>query len=276
MNQIRHKLYIVIFESDTPAGKAFDVVLIISILISVLSVMLESVPSLRAEYQAEFYTIDWFFTTLFTIEYLLRMWVVPNTRRYVFGLWGIIDLLAILPSFLGLFIRGIQFLLAIRILRVLRVFRILKLVRYLSGAQTILSALQNSYHKIIVFLGVVLSLVIIMGTIMYLVENGTQNESEFSSIPLSIYWAIVTITTVGFGDLVPQTVLGKMIASLIMLTGYAIIAVPTGIVTHELLNAPKVPRDCTHCGNSHNDADAQYCKKCGRSLDALPSETQVP
>jgi voltage-gated potassium channel len=276
MNRLREQLYIIIFESDTPAGKTFDVALIISIVISVLSVMLESVPSLRAEYQAEFNVVDWFFTGLFTVEYLLRIWVARSARSYVFGLWGVIDLLAILPSFLGLFVRGIQFLLAIRILRVLRVFRILKLVRYLSGAQTILTALQNSYHKIIVFMGMVLSLVIIMGTIMYLVENGSQPESSYSSIPLSIYWAIVTLTTVGFGDIVPQTVLGKMIASLIMLTGYAIIAVPTGIVTHELLNPRQVPRDCTRCGNSHNDADAQYCKKCGRSLDALPSETQTP
>ncbi|GAB3176271.1 ion transporter [Telluribacter humicola] len=269
MKSIRDKLYIVIFESDTPAGKTFDVALIISIVISVLSVMLESVPSLRAQYQPQFFAIDWFFTILFTIEYLLRIWTSKSTRNYALGVWGIIDLLSILPAFLGLFVSGTQFLLAIRILRVLRVFRILKLARYISAAQTITKALANSYQKILVFLGMVLSIVIILGTVMYMVENGNDQQSAYSSIPLSIYWAIVTLTTVGFGDIVPATVMGKIIASLIMLIGYAIIAVPTGIVTNELLHLQKEPRTCPNCGNAQNDPDAVYCKKCGSKLDAV-------
>ncbi|HEV7347973.1 ion transporter [Telluribacter sp.] len=267
MKSIRDRLYIIIFESDTPAGKAFDVVLIISIVISVLVVMLESIPALRARYQLEFYAIDWFFTLVFTLEYLLRIWVSRNTRSYVFGFWGIIDLMAILPTYLGILVTGTRYLLAIRILRVLRVFRILKLVRFILEAQTITRALTNSYQKIIVFLGMVLSIVIILGTVMYLIENGNAAESGFTSIPVSIYWAIVTLTTVGFGDIVPQTVLGKIIASLIMLIGYAIIAVPTGIVTNELLHMQKGTRLCPSCGNNHNDNDASYCKVCGHKLE---------
>ncbi|WP_247232836.1 ion transporter [Telluribacter sp. SYSU D00476] len=269
MKNIRDKLYTIIFESDTPAGKAFDVALIISIIISVLSVMLESVASLRALYREQFFVIDWLITILFTVEYLLRVWVSRNTREYTLGVWGIIDLLAILPAFLSLFVSGTQFLLAIRILRVLRVFRILKLARYISATQTITRALGNSYQKILVFLGMVLSIVIILGTVMYLVENGNNRESAFSSIPLSIYWAIVTLTTVGFGDIVPATVPGKFIASLIMLIGYSIIAVPTGIVTNELLHLQKgTTKPCSTCGNPQNDQDAVYCKKCGSQLDA--------
>ena len=272
MKSIRDTLYHIIFKSDTPAGKAFDVALIISIIISVLSVMLESVSSLRAAYREQFFVIDWCITILFTVEYLLRIWVSRNTREYAFSIWGIIDLLAIVPAFLSLFVSGTQFLLAIRILRVLRVFRILKLARYISAAQTITRALANSYQKILVFLGMVLSIVIILGTVMYLVENGNNRESAYSSIPLSIYWAIVTLTTVGFGDIVPATVPGKFIASLIMLIGYAIIAVPTGIVTNELLHLQKgtnsTSKTCSTCGNPQNDQDAIYCKKCGSMLEA--------
>lgn len=269
MANIRRKIFRVIFGVDTPAGKAFDIVLLWAIVISVLLVMLESVPSIRANWGKELIIAEWFFTILFSIEYLLRLISAPNKMRYVLSFYGVIDLLSILPTFLGLFLVGAHGLMVIRMLRLLRIFRIFKLVRFLKAAQTLSSALRASRPKIMVFLLGVLGVVIIMGTIMYLVES--EYNTDFTSIPRSIYWAIVTLTTVGYGNIVPQTVLGQIIASIIMLTGYAIIAVPTGIITAEAMKAQdtmhrNIQRVCSECRNKVHDQDASYCKNCGNKL----------
>lgn len=262
----RQKMYEIIFESNTPAGKAFDVALLWAIIISVLAVILESVRSYETRYGHILKVIEWFFTILFTIEYVARVIAVRRPRSYIFSLLGMIDFLAIVPTYLSLFLTGGQFLLAIRIIRLLRVFRIFKLSRFLGGAETIIAALTASIHKITVFLGAVLALVTIMGTLMYLIE-GPGNG--FTSIPKSIYWAIVTLTTVGYGDMVPATAFGKAIASLVMIAGYSIIAVPTGIVTVELGAAGlrlKDKRVCPVCNSRGHDEDAVFCKKCGNEL----------
>ncbi|WP_340819968.1 ion transporter [Methanolobus sp. WCC4] len=266
----KSRLYDIIFEADTPAGKNFDIVLIVSILLSVLAVMLDSVSSFRSAHGTFLYNVEWFFTILFTIEYALRLICVKSRARYATSLFGMVDLLAIIPTYLSLFLPGSQFLLVIRILRVLRIFRILKLVKYLNEAEMLIEALKASSRKITVFLFTVLTLVIILGSLMYLIEG---EKNGFTSIPLSIYWAIVTLTTVGFGDLVPHTTLGRTLASVVMILGYSIIAVPTGIVTAEMSLAsidarerarPKIT--CEHCGNQNNDTDARFCKYCGTGL----------
>lgn len=262
----RQKLYEVIFESNTPAGKAFDIALLWAILISVIAVILESVKSYEIRFGHILNFIEWFFTILFTIEYFTRVIAVRRPRSYVFSFLGIIDFLAIVPSYLSLFIVGGQFLLAIRIIRLLRVFRIFKLSRFLGGAEAITAALLSSIYKITVFLGAVLALVTIMGTLMYIIEGP---KSGFTSIPISIYWAIVTLTTVGFGDIVPATALGKVVASIVMITGYSIIAVPTGIVTVELGKIgvkTKEKRVCPVCNRPGHDDDAVFCKYCGNAL----------
>ena len=261
----RKKLYIIIFEADTPAGKAFDIGLLVAILLSIMAVMLESVPSLEAQYGKIFRVSEWIFTVAFSIEYLIRIISADRPRRYIFSFYGVIDFLAILPTYLSLFLLGTQYLLVIRALRLLRVFRILKLGRFVGEGEQLRRALKAGRHKIIVFLGTVLSLVMILGTIMYLIEGG---ENGFTSIPRSVYWAIVTLTTVGYGDIAPQTVLGQSIASVIMILGYAIIAVPTGIVTVELGNEQKRSREreCPSCQAKGHDGDAIYCKHCGERL----------
>jgi voltage-gated potassium channel len=271
---VRERLYEVIFGTDTPAGRTFDVVLLWAIVGSVVTVMLESVRSVEATAPRLFYTLEWFFTILFTLEYLTRIVSSPRPREYVFSFWGLIDLLAVIPTYAGLLVGGAQYLLAIRTLRLLRVFRILKLGKYMKAAEIIVGALKASSYKIIVFLVGVFSVVIVMGTLMYMVEGG---RNGFANIPQSIYWAIVTITTVGFGDIVPTTVVGKCISSLMMIIGYAIIAVPTGIVTVELgrHNGTTPPRTCPSCTNAVNESDARYCKECGARLpektsDAVP------
>lgn len=264
----QERLHEIIFEADTPAGKRFDVALLWLIVISILVVMLESVREIEAEYGTYLTAIEWTITVIFTIEYFARIISIGKPTRYIFSFYGIIDMLSILPTYLTLVVTGSQYLLVIRAIRLLRVFRVLKLSRYLSEAQIISQALKASRYKITVFMGSVLSLVLIAGTLLYLVESP---ESGFTSIPKSIYWAIVTLTTVGYGDIAPQTVLGQFIASTIMLLGYAIIAVPTGMVTVELTKAEKnAPgfntTSCPSCSKEGHDDDAAFCKYCGTKL----------
>ncbi|MGW8314400.1 MAG: ion transporter, partial [Bacteroidales bacterium] len=266
--RLRKKIFTIIFGTDTPAGKAFDVVLLWMIILSVTIVILESVSGLRNTHQDFFKTTEWFFTILFTLEYILRTYSAPRPLRYITSFYGIIDLLAILPTYLGLIFDQATFLLTIRALRLLRMFRIFKLGRYLKEATILVRALKSSMYKIILFFGVVLTLVLILGSLLYLIEG---EEHGFTSIPQSVYWAIVTITTVGYGDIAPATVMGKLLASVAMLTGYSIIAVPTGIISMELGKAAKggeqpVSRTCVDCGHRDHDADAKYCKLCGTKL----------
>ena len=267
---LRKQLYTIVFGTGTRAGKLFDIVLLWAIVLSVVVVMLESVREIREPYRYLFYAIEWFFTILFTVEYLIRLFITVKPRKYAFSFFGIIDLLATLPTYLTLFVAGGSYLVVIRSIRLLRIFRILKLGRYLREASVLSSALAASRHKILVFLGAVFTLAMIMGTLMYMIEGG---ESGFTSIPRSIYWAIVTITTVGYGDIAPQTVFGQAVASMLMLMGYAIIAVPTGIVTNEIAIAEKSKREsdlknkvCPDCGAEGHDEDAIYCKHCSAEL----------
>lgn len=269
----RKRLETVIFGTDTPAGKMFDIVLLWAIILSVIVVLLESVTPFRMEHGIWFHRAEWLFTILFTVEYTLRLIASRHTRRYVTSFFGIVDLLAILPTYLSFFFPGAQTLIVVRILRLLRVFRILKLARYLGEADLLLRALKASRIKITVFLVGVLTLITIAGTLMYLIEG---EASGFSSIPRSMYWAIVTMTTVGYGDIAPQTVLGQMLASVIMIMGYAIIAVPTGIVSVEIVEAVrrtpsgeiehKRLRTCTHCGAVGHPPEARFCWRCGNII----------
>ena len=267
----RLRLHEIIFEADTPAGKAFDVSLLVAILASVLVVVLESVPSVRASYGRALWIAEWVFTVLFTVEYLLRLIAVRQPARYARSFFGVVDLLAVLPTYLSLLVPGAQTLLVVRALRLLRVFRILKLGEFLGEARLLLLALRASVRKILVFLAAVLVLVLIIGSLMYLIETP---ESGFTSIPQSIYWAIVTLTTVGYGDIAPQTVLGRILASLVMILGYGMIAVPTGIVTVELSQTGRgkavSTQACPSCGIGGHDPDARYCKYCGSSLGTGP------
>lgn len=262
------RLHEIIYEADTPAGKYFDIGLIISIIASVIIVMIDSVASIHAEYGLLLFSLEWLFTVIFTIEYVLRLLCVKSPWLYARSFFGLVDLLAILPSFIGLFFPGTQYLLSVRILRLLRIFRVLKLANYLSEAQTLRQALRASSRKISVFLLAVFAMVVILGSIMYLIEGP---EHGFTNIPTSVYWAIVTLTTVGYGDIAPMTALGKIVASLIMIIGYGIIAVPTGIVTVELSQAQKrshkvSTQACPNCSAEGHDADAVYCKYCGHKL----------
>lgn len=264
----RTRLYRVIFEAETPAGRAFDVALIWLIGASVLTVMLESVASIRQEHGALLRGLEWGFTALFTVEYLLRLSSVPRPLRYATSFFGVVDLVAVLPTYLGLFLPGSQALLSVRILRLLRVFRVLKLAQHVDEAGQLVRALRAARHKITVFLTAVMTLVVILGSLVYLVEGA---ENGFTSIPRSVYWAIVTITTVGYGDIAPQTTIGQILASVAMITGYAIIAVPTGIVTVELERASReaaapTTRTCAQCLHEGHDADARHCKMCGATL----------
>ncbi|NNE56390.1 MAG: ion transporter [Flavobacteriales bacterium] len=259
----QQRLYQIIFGYESRAGKLFDVVLLWAILLSVLAVMLESVKEIREANRLLFSIAEWSFTVLFTIEYVARISSSPEPRRYVTSFMGIVDLLSLLPTYLGLFISGTSSLMIIRSIRLIRVFRVLKLTHFVGGANQIGNALYNSRFKIIVFLGTVVCVTAIMGTLMYLVE-GPKNG--FTSIPRSIYWAIVTVTTVGYGDIAPHTVLGQSLASLLMITGYAIIAVPTGIVTSEMVNAQKNMKSCLNCDAQLTLDKAKYCHNCGIEL----------
>lgn len=262
----RLKLHEVIFEADTKAGKAFDVMLISFILVSVAVVMLESVSAVREQYGDYLHAIEWGFTILFTIEYVLRLLCVGRPDKFAVSFFGLVDLLAILPTYLSLLIPGTHYLLVIRTLRVLRVFRIFKLVTYLREADRLLRALRASRRKIAVFLYTVLTVVIVVGSLMYFIEGET---SGFTSIPRSIYWTIVTLTTVGYGDIAPVTVIGQMLAAVVMILGYGIIAVPTGIVTAELVYGHREQvstQACVECAAEGHDADAVFCKYCGARL----------
>jgi voltage-gated potassium channel len=263
----KEKLYQVIFESDTRAGRNFDLSLMILIILSIISVSLESVKSIDEQYGTILYVFEWIITGIFTIEYLVRIYIVKNKLSYFFSFFGIIDLLSILPTYLGIFINGAQGLMVIRALRLLRIFRILKLTQFIYDSRYIVFALRESRTKISVFLYAIILLVIIIGTAMYLIEG---EESGFNNIPESIYWAIVTLTTVGYGDIAPVTALGRFLASLVMILGYSIIAVPTGIVTAEFSRSRKKMYSnivCPECLSEDNDQDAEYCKKCGSALN---------
>ncbi len=261
----RQRVYELVFEAETPGGRIFDITLISLILLSVLAVFLESVRSIRESFGVELYAAEWAFTILFTIEYMLRLVSVRRPLRYVFSFYGIVDLLAILPTYLSLLIPGTQYLLVIRILRLLRIFRVLKLTSYISEGRVISTALRASRQKITVFLVAILTIVTVVGSLMYVVEG---EEHGFVDIPTSIYWAIVTLTTVGYGDLSPKTGLGKLLASVVMIMGYGIIAVPTGIVTGELIRASKSlsTHVCPECHAEPHDIDAVHCKYCGAKL----------
>lgn len=258
----RKKLYIIVFSASTKAGKVFDLSLLWIILLSVLTVILESIPELGRQYHMFFNHIEWIFTLLFTLEYTLRIAISPKPFRYIFSFWGIIDFLAAIPMYFSLIFPGLQFVLVIRFLRFLRVFRILKIGRFTNEARVLSEALRASLYKITIFLTAILVLVLLLGTLMYVVEGQQQG---FSSIPQSIYWAIVTITTVGYGDVVPQTIMGKFIASVMMITGYAIIAVPTGIVTSEMAKRNIKTTTCPRCG-WNNPGNSFFCNNCGTKL----------
>ena len=263
----RARLHEIIFESDTRAGRVFDFALIWLILLSVATVILESVRHIREQYGELLYALEWLFTVLFTIEYALRLLSVRRPLGYATSFFGVVDLLAIIPSYLSIFVPGSHYLLVIRILRLLRIFRLLKLAEYLTEAATLRRALRASQRKISVFLSVVVLLVIIIGALMYVVEGEAHG---FTSIPVSIYWAVVTLTTVGYGDLSPRTPFGQMVASIVMIIGYGIIAVPTGIVSVELAHAARQQnvsaQACPSCGAEGHDPDALCCKYCGAKL----------
>jgi voltage-gated potassium channel len=262
----RERTRIIIFEADTPAGRVFDVALIVVIVLSVVAVMLESVAEIRDDYAGWLRGTEWVITGLFTVEYLLRLACVDYPGRYARSFFGVVDLLAIVPTYLSVLLPGTQSLLVIRALRLLRVFRVFKLAHYLVEANVLLTALRSSAPKVIVFLGTVLVLVVIMGSSIYLIEG---EASGFTSIPRSMYWAIVTMTTVGYGDIAPQTVIGQILASVIMIMGYSIIAVPTGIVSAELVGITRRPvttRVCPSCLTEGHATDARFCRDCGAEL----------
>ncbi len=263
----KQKLYDIIFEADTPSGKAFDVLLLIAIIISILSLIFETVDAVHDDHKLLLFRLEWIITILFTIEYGLRLWCVEKPMTYAKSFFGIIDLGAILPAYLSLMFAGFQYLLIIRVLRLLRVFRVLKMVRYVGEAAVLGNALKASSRKIFVFVFVIINVVIIVGTLMYMIEGP---EHGFNNIPTSMYWTIVTLTTVGYGDIAPETATGKLLASLLMVVGYGIIAVPTGIVTAELTKAGTHQvrlLNCPQCNCKDLDEDAVYCHACGICLD---------
>ena len=266
ITHLRNRIHIIIEGTDTRLGKLFDIVLLITILASVAVVMLDSVLYMRLQYGTLFRYAEWFYTILFTIEYILRWISAPNRFRYAFSFFGIVDLLSVLPSYLSLVFGGVQYLLVIRILRILRVFRVLKLNTYMQQAGFLASALKTSQQKITVFFLSLVLLVTIFGSVVYVVEGP---ENGFTSIPISIYWAVVTVTTTGYGDMSPKTPIGQAIASMVMITGYAIIAVPTGIFTAELARnmRPQLnPIACPNCGKFGHAVGADFCDRCGHAL----------
>ena len=264
----RRRLYEIVFEADSPTGKIFDITLLVAITLSVVTVAVESVEEAWDQWGAELRTIEWIFTILFTLEYAIRLVCAAKPWRYARSFFGVIDLIAILPTYASLFFAGHYSLTVIRVLRLLRVFRILKLAQFVREAQVLGAALRASLRKISIFLGTVLTLVLIIGSLMYLIEG---EESGFTNIPQSMYWAIVTMTTVGYGDIAPVTVLGKFFASVVMLLGYGVIAVPTGVVTAEIAGFTKreiTTRTCPACFREGHDRDAKFCKHCGASMES--------
>lgn len=264
----KHRLHEIVYEADTPAGKRFDLILLILILLSVVLVMLESVSAIHSKYEAELSLLEWIITGLFSVEYIIRLIAIRKPLSYVFSFYGIIDLLSTIPKYISLFFIGSESLIALRALRLLRVFRILKVTRYIGESNFLVKALYASRAKISVFLFAVLILCIIFGTLMYLIEGETNG---FTSIPRSIYWAIVTMTTVGYGDIAPQTPLGQLLASFIMIMGYGVIAVPTGIVSSEIAqqnnDIDTNTQACLHCNNELHKDGALYCHQCGSTLN---------
>jgi voltage-gated potassium channel len=262
----RARLHEVIYETDTPAGRFFDASLIAAIVLSVILVMLDSVSWINEDYGRALYSAEWFFTIFFTIEYALRLACVARPAKYATSFFGIVDLMAIIPTYLDLLMPGGRYLLVIRVIRVLRIFRTFKLFEYMNEGMYIVQAMKSSRKKISVFLLTVLTLVVILGSLMYLIEGA---ENGFTSIPRSIYWAIVTMTTVGYGDIAPKTTLGMALASVVMILGYAILAVPTGIVTVEMVHASaqKSSQACPSCCGEGHDIDAAFCKRCGGKLN---------
>lgn len=265
MNQaeLRNKLYHIIFGTESRAGKLFDVVLIYAIVLSVLALMLDSVAGVSEQYGHVLVVVEWTFTILFTVEYLVRIYCSPRPWAYVTSFYGVIDLVSVLPTYLGLIMPGANYVLVVRLLRVLRIFRVLKLARYMSEANVLIRSMLQARRKILVFFFVVLVLSTVFGSIMYMVEGP---ENGFTSVPTSIYWTVVTITTVGYGDITPKTAVGQIVATAAMLTGYSIIAIPTGIVTAELaqeIQRERAAKFCNNCSRSGHDQDARYCKHCG-------------
>ncbi|NQV01729.1 MAG: ion transporter [Bacteroidia bacterium] len=271
-NPIRDKLLVIIFGTDTKTGKLFDLILLWVIILSVAVVILESVDVVEFTIGRFLIIMEWIFTIMFTAEYILRIYATRNPRRYIFSFWGIIDLFSFLPTYIGILFTSVHFLVAIRILRLIRIFRILKLTRYFRESQELAKALWASVHRIAVFFLVLFLIVLIMGSLMYVIEGG---EHGFESIPQSIYWAIITVTTVGYGDVVPVTALGKLVSSLIMIIGYSIIAVPTGIITAEIARTKKETKiiSCSNCSHTETDAGAKFCRKCGASFITTANES---
>ncbi|TWC33640.1 voltage-gated potassium channel [Pseudomonas sp. SJZ079] len=270
----RQRLYIIIFFTDTPAGQRFDRYLLLTILASLVVVMLDSVNDVHSQYDQWFTSLEWGFTALFAAEYLVRLYCSPKPLRYAFSFYGLIDLLAILPALLTLLYPDAQYLLIIRVIRMLRVFRVLKLSPYLRQANFLLTALRGSKQKITVFFACIATLVTVFGTLMYVIEGPTHG---FTSIPKGIYWAVVTLTTVGFGDIVPKTPLGQALSTLVMITGYSIIAVPTGIFTAELASAMRsgeehLTHPCPVCAKNTHEQHAAFCNRCGNPLFARKAE----
>ncbi|WMJ01630.1 ion transporter [Pseudomonas chlororaphis subsp. aurantiaca] len=262
----RERLYVMIFQTDTVAGRRFDSILLLIILASLVIVILDSIDEVHQNYANVLAYIEWGFTLIFAIEYGLRLYCSPKPLRYAFSFYGLVDLLAIVPGILALYYSDAQYLLIIRVIRMLRIFRVLKLSPYLKQAHYLLDALRGSKQKILVFLLSVCTLVTVFGTLMYVVEGP---EHGFTSIPKGIYWAIVTLTTVGYGDIVPKTVIGQIISSMVMITGYSIIAVPTGIFTAELANAMRgeqLKHDCPVCSKNNHEHGAAFCSRCGNAL----------
>jgi voltage-gated potassium channel len=270
---LKTKIYDIIFGYESKPGELFDIVLIFMIMISVGAVMLDSIASLHESYGGLLFALEWFFTIAFTIEFCLRIYASPHPKGYIFSFYGIIDLLSILPTYIAFLFPGTAYLIVIRIMRVLRIFRILKLFRYIGEANILFSALMQARRKIFVFLFCVLAVIVIFGTLMFIIEGP---ENGFTNIPRSMYWAIVTVTTVGYGDIAPSTPLGQLVAAFAMICGFAIIAVPTGIVGVELMNEIKrqdsakdkasVKIACNNCNHSGHDSDAKFCKNCGTAL----------
>ena len=265
MSTFKDQIKLIIFGTDTRAGKLFDVVLIITIVLSIITVLLDSVVEYNQQYGRIFSIAEWTFTIMFTVEYLLRIFSIRRAFSYIFSFFGIIDLLAILPTYLSLLMPGTEVFVVIRVLRVLRIFRVLKLVQFMGEADLLMKAMIASRRKIFIWLFFVMNIVIVLGSVIYLVEGG---KAGFDSIPRSIYWAIVTLTTVGYGDVVPQTSLGQAFASFIMVLGYSIIAVPTGIVTSEITFAAKSTKEqrCVVCGKEGLDEHAKFCSNCASKL----------
>ncbi|BCL76090.1 ion transporter [Jeongeupia sp. HS-3] len=265
----QRRLYTIIFEADTPAGKCFDVCLLVAIVLSVLTVVLDSVASIRAQWGGVFTALEWGFTLLFTAEYIVRIACVARPWRYITSPLGLIDLLSILPTYMGLFLPQSIYLTDIRVLRLLRVFRVLKLAGYLNASSAITQALAASRRKIMIFIYVMLMMAIVLGTLMFVIEG---EANGFTSIPRGIYWAIVTLTTLGYGDLTPKTGLGQGLAALVTLMGYGILAVPTGIVSAEFARVrddeKQLLRRCGACDSADHDGDARFCKACGSNLPA--------